>query len=357
MHYTPDTLWMRQVERAADELKRGRAVYLRAQAQPLLVLALEHAPHADSAPHGVQRAAKVVLAAATAAQLGYRIPTDAHSVAFAVSVTDHPDGLALLAPESFSAQSLDAQPASQAEEAARMLVRMSGQAPAALIVPAIKADDTATMLDVSESDILRYRRLKPTLERVTPQPVALPLKARKDTRVLAFRDTLTQATHLLLMLGEPQHAHAPLVRLHSSCLTGDVLGSLRCECGDQLHGALAALAQEEAGVLIYLNQEGRGIGLTNKLRAYGLQDRGLDTVDANIMLGFEPDERDFSLAAQMLRSLSIGTVRLLTNNPAKIEALSAEKIIIKERIPLQIPAGEHNHAYLAAKAQRLRHLL
>ncbi len=356
MHYTSDTFWMRQVERAADELKRGRAVHLTHDGQSLLVMALEHVRQVEAAPAQAERTGRVILAASTAAQLGYRVTAGMLTVAFTIPVIDQVCALGLLAPDP-GADVAEALPASDAEEAARRLVRLSGLAPAALLAPPVPADETDSMLEVSVSDIMRYQRLKPGLERVTPQPVALPLDVREDTRVIAFRDTLTQATHLLLLLGDPLALEAPPVRLHSSCLTGDVLGSLRCECGDQLHGALALLAQEKAGILIYLNQEGRGIGLVNKLRAYGLQDKGLDTVDANIMLGFEPDERDFSLAAQMLRSLGIASVRLLTNNPAKIDALSAEKIMVKERIPLQIQAGEHNHAYLAAKAKRLRHLL
>lgn len=156
----------------------------------------------------------------------------------------------------------------------------------------------------------------------------------------------------------PLHGETPpLVRLHSECLTGDVLGSLRCDCGQQLDAALTLMADADAAVLLYLPQEGRGIGLANKIRAYALQDQGLDTVDANLALGLPVDRRDYAAAAQVLRSLGLYRVRLLTNNPLKSEALQRHGIQIVERVPLTIPPNNINRRYLRTKADRMGHLL
>jgi GTP cyclohydrolase II len=159
-----------------------------------------------------------------------------------------------------------------------------------------------------------------------------------------------------LIVGEP-NGGPPLVRLHSECLTGDVLGSLKCDCGPQLSDGLAAIASAGWGILIYLRQEGRAIGLINKLRAYSLQDQGFDTVDANLRLGFGDDERSFGVAAQMLKLLSQERIRLLTNNPKKVEGLEAEGIVVAERVPLLSGANRHNQAYLDTKRLRSGHQL
>ena len=181
----------------------------------------------------------------------------------------------------------------------------------------------------------------------------LPLKAAEDTHVVAFRNP-GGPEHLALLIGKWNSRDAPLTRLHSSCLTGDVLGSLKCDCGDQLQAALQAIAAE-GGILLYLQQEGRGIGLLAKLRAYRLQDQGFDTVDANLRLGFEVDERDFGIAAEMLRRLGAGRVRLLTNNPAKVEGLQASGIDVAGRVPLIAGRGHLNEAYLDTKRDRTGH--
>ena len=149
----------------------------------------------------------------------------------------------------------------------------------------------------------------------------------------------------------------PVVRLHSECLTGDIFGSLKCDCGPQLHAALHEMAHSQWGVLLYLRQEGRGIGLVNKLRAYQLQDQGFDTVDANTRLGFPVEARDFGIAAQMLTLLGINTVKLMTNNPAKVERLKAEGINVTERLPVILPTNPHNERYLATKRDRTGHQL
>lgn len=157
--------------------------------------------------------------------------------------------------------------------------------------------------------------------------------------------------------GELRGSRLPLVRLHSECLTGDVLGSLRCDCGEQLDAALALIARAESGVLLYLPQEGRGIGLGNKIRAYALQDKGLDTVDANLALGLPVDRRDYAAAAQVLKNLGLRRVRLLTNNPAKSAALERHGVRVVERVPLTVPPNAVNYQYLRTKVDRMGHLL
>ena len=184
---------------------------------------------------------------------------------------------------------------------------------------------------------------------------ALPLDGLPETQIVAFRGTDDGAEHVALVVGA-FGGRPPLVRLHSECLTGDVFGSLKCDCGPQLREALRIIGAEGGGVLLYLRQEGRGIGLANKLRAYALQDRGLDTVDSNRRLGFADDERDYGHAAAMLEALGVREVRLLTNNPAKVEGLEEAGIAVAERVAHHMPANPHNADYLATKKQRSGHL-
>jgi GTP cyclohydrolase II len=213
-----------------------------------------------------------------------------------------------------------------------------------------------SLLLVETADILAYpstaaRRLIPG------QPTKLPLADAENTQVVAFRPADGGPEHLAIMIGEVETDQPALVRLHSQCLTGDLLASLRCDCGDQLRGAIRAMNENGSGVVLYLSQEGRDIGLSNKLRAYGLQDLGLDTVDANRQLGFESDERAYEPAAEMLRHLGISKVRLLTNNPDKMHQLEAAGVTVSERVSHSFPANPHNSKYLDTKAQRSGHLL
>ena len=176
-------------------------------------------------------------------------------------------------------------------------------------------------------------------------------------RVVAFWNNRDGKEHLALVHGDVLEATDVVTRLHSECLTGDALGSLRCDCRDQLGIALERIAAEPRGVLLYLRQEGRGIGLLNKIRAYSLQDTGLDTVDANIALGFRDDERDYAVAAHMLASLTVKSVRLLTNNPKKVAELERYGIHVSDRVPHVIPANEYNRFYLQTKANRSGHFI
>jgi GTP cyclohydrolase II len=175
--------------------------------------------------------------------------------------------------------------------------------------------------------------------------------------IVGFWNDRDGKDHVAIVKGDPFGREDVLVRLHSECLTGDALGSLRCDCRDQLGSALRVIGRQETGMLLYLRQEGRGIGLLNKLRAYALQDEGLDTVDANLALGFRDDERDYSIAAHMLELLEVRSVRLMTNNPRKLDGLAGYGVRVNGRIPLVIPANEHNRSYLETKALRSGHLI
>ncbi|APG63257.1 GTP cyclohydrolase II [Sphingorhabdus lutea] len=184
----------------------------------------------------------------------------------------------------------------------------------------------------------------------------LPVSASEDAQIVAFRAQSNGAEHIALLIGKP-NGKAPIVRLHSECLTGDVLGSLKCDCGPQLHNAMHQMAHGDWGILLYLRQEGRGIGLVNKLRAYALQDQGFDTVDANLRLGFAVDARDFSVAARMLKLLGAQEIRLLTNNPKKVAGLQAEGIKVVERLAIKVGENPFNIDYLNTKRDRTEHIL
>lgn len=185
----------------------------------------------------------------------------------------------------------------------------------------------------------------------------LPLEVSEAGRLHVFRPEDGGEEHYAIEVGRPDRRAPVLTRLHSACFTGDLMGSLKCDCGPQLRAALAQMGAEGAGVLLYLNQEGRGIGLANKMRTYSLQDQGFDTVEANHRLGFEDDERDFRLGSDILKSLGIGAVRLLTNNPTKVAMMEASGIAVPERVELKVGENSFNRDYLATKAAKSGHLL
>ena len=248
--------------------------------------------------------------------------------------------------------------------AALALAKLARLIPAAIAAPAragaAALAPTSRLLSVAAADVLAHPdAVAAALVRVAEANV--PLEHIADARIVAFRAPDAGIEHLAIVAGEPAHvpadAPAPLVRLHSECFTGDLLGSLRCDCGPQLHAALRRIGEDGTGVLLYLAQEGRGIGLPGKLRAYALQDRGLDTVDANRALGWNADERNFLVAATMLEQLGVRRVRLLTNNPDKIAALAACGVEIAGREPLVVAPNGVNDHYLATKARRFGHLL
>ena len=185
----------------------------------------------------------------------------------------------------------------------------------------------------------------------------VPLRAAENARLHVFRPDDGSEEHYVIEIGRPDRSKPVLTRLHSACFTGDLLGSLKCDCGPQLNGALHTMGAEGEGILLYLNQEGRGIGLANKMRAYALQDQGFDTVEANHRLGFEDDERDFRIGSELLRKLGFTSVRLMTNNPAKIDMMTKCGIDVVERVPLQVGENAHNTNYLATKARKSGHML
>ena len=207
---------------------------------------------------------------------------------------------------------------------------------------------------ISQAEAQELGRLAPLASVISAR---LPMAASNAGRVHVFRPDDGGVEHYAIEIGRPDRAAPVLARLHSACFTGDVLGSLKCDCGPQLRAALAQMGETGAGVLLYLNQEGRGIGLANKMRAYSLQDQGFDTVEANHRLGFEDDERDFRIGAEILRKMGFGAVRLLTNNPRKVDMLVANGITVAARVPLQVGETDHNRAYLATKAAKSGHLL
>ena len=248
------------------------------------------------------------------------------------------------------------------EAAAVELARLARLLPSAVVAPARGVRGSAEswaarndLLLVRARDIADYRvHVVRTLRQVADARV--PLIAAENTRIVAFRPIDGGSEHLAIVIGEPDPDRPVLARLHSECFTGDLLGSLRCDCGDQLRGAIAEIARQGSGVLLYLAQEGRGIGLVNKLRAYRIQDRGFDTVDANEILGFEADERVYLPAAEMLRQLGFASVRLMTNNPEKLRQLARCGIEVVERVPHIFPANGHNEGYLRTKAERSGHM-
>jgi GTP cyclohydrolase II len=246
------------------------------------------------------------------------------------------------------------------ERAAVALAKLAALLPATLVLPLAPAEASFARrrIDIAAveiDDVLSRRAAMAGLTQVAAARV--PLADAEDARLVAFRPGDGGSEHLAILIGDPNPGATVLARIHSQCFTGDVLGSLRCDCGDQLRGALAAIREAGGGVLLYLAQEGRGIGLVNKLRAYQLQDAGFDTVDANEQLGFDADERVYLPAAEMLRQLGFGTVRLLTNNPEKVAALQRYGIRISERVPHVFPSNGHNERYLRTKATRSGHLL
>jgi len=241
--------------------------------------------------------------------------------------------------------------------AALALAKSARLLPAVLVVDIPDAAAVALRHDLS---LLQVAEIGPELARLSPlhavSAARVPLSVAQAGRVHVFRPDDGGEEHYAIEIGRPDRSQPVLTRLHSACFTGDVLGSLKCDCGPQLHAALAQMGAEGAGVLLYLNQEGRGIGLANKLRAYSLQDQGFDTVEANHRLGFEDDERDFRIGADILRRMGFSAIRLMTNNPRKLDMMRGSGVTVTDRVALHVGQNPQNAAYLATKSAKSGHL-
>ncbi|MCG8509318.1 MAG: GTP cyclohydrolase II [Rhodospirillales bacterium] len=363
------------VERAVGELRRGCPVAIKAGGgEAALALATEAATDESLARLREVSQGKVNLAItarrAEVLGLGTRDATvvilSSHENGTAQvlrdlsdPLSDQPDRL----PDDHGFGVLDAA-GYGCESAAVGLTKIARLLPAVLIarIEDPNAEDLAAwavrhdLLLVDAGDIFQYEHTAARTLRMVSE-ARVPLAGAEDTRILSFRPLDGGLEHLAIIIGEPDWREAVLTRLHSECFTGDLLGSLRCDCGEQLRAAIEAIGEAGSGVLLYLAQEGRGIGLVNKLRAYELQDRGFDTIEANEQLGYDADERVYLPAAQMLRHLGIERVRLLTNNPDKVEALAACGLEVTERVPHSFPSNAHNEAYLRTKRIKSGHLI
>ena len=342
----------RRAARAIDALRRGWWVRVEGENTGLTIRAVETSSGDVSGASALllssSRAATLKLAnqraaADTALPVLIAAPTGLDA-SLALAIADPVLDLRFPMKGPFAALPLDA---SEAARAAMELARLAEVLPAFLVGDeatddVVSPDDVAAFADSNTFHIAARARL--------------PVAANADAEIVAFRSDADASDHVALIIGKRDDS-PPVVRLHSECLTGDVLGSLKCDCGPQLHEALHQISDAKWGVLLYLRQEGRGIGLVNKLRAYALQDQGFDTVDAKTRLGFAIDARDFAVAARMLSLLGVDQLKLLTNNPEKVAGLETEGVKVVERLPLKIAANPHNADYLETKRDRTGHKL
>jgi len=372
MPATREPVSLLTVDRAVSELRRGRMVAIQGgDGNALLAQAAEGVT--DQGLHDLEKfsasAPFLALTARRAMVLGFAHPTgkvvtiNTNPPITAARVQELCDPLAECDISSLDISTSETSSYDSAR-AAVTLAKLARLLPAVAcaVITTDEASDLAQwcvrhdMLMVDAGDIFQYENV--AARTLTPVSEArVPLEEAEDCRIIAFRPSDGGLEHLAIVIGDPDSGLPVFVRLHSECFTGDLLGSLRCDCGDQLRGAISEISSKGAGVLLYLAQEGRGIGLVNKLRAYALQDRGFDTLDANEQLGFDADERIYLPAARMLNLLGFNKVRLMTNNPVKVDALSRCGVDVVERVQHSFPSNKHNEFYLETKKAKSGHLL
>ncbi len=361
---------MQQAERGLFDLRRGHIIFLEEGDQSLLTVAVETmaAGHLSELPELGGGRARLLITAERAHALDLDNPDN---VALSIQLPRQFTVSDLL---SFCAAPLSvldlnsvreaSRPANELEEAALALAKAGRLLPAMLSVDCSERGsrlqsllDDQTLLRVPADQARELARSREhRLQRVSEAPV--PLEDSEQTRFVLFRESSGLLEHVAVVIGDPKHWPDPVpVRVHSACLTGDLFGSLRCDCGEQLRNGVRAIREQGGGVLLYLSQEGRGIGLANKLRAYTIQDHGVDTVDADGILGFTGDGRRYEAALDMLRQLGVKRVLLFTNNPSKVSALSGGGVTVVERRPLHGSITAHNRRYLDTKARKAGHML
>jgi len=361
MSFAPDST--ESLARARADLRMGVPVVLMSDAKGALLLAAETltaarlaallAMHGDAALTITARRAETLKARAYDGDIArLKLPPDA-SLHWVRSIADPADDLhsPMKGP---LATMRDGD--TYLHRAAIALAKAARLLPAAVVMPLVDParfaeENRLTIADATTALTQDLAPLNPIIS------ARLPLDVSEAGRLHIFRPEDGAEEHYAIEIGRPDRGAPVLARLHSACFTGDLLGSLKCDCGPQLRGALAQMGSAGAGVLLYLNQEGRGIGLANKMRAYSLQDQGFDTVEANHRLGFEDDERDFRIGSEILKRMGFSAVRLLTNNPAKVTRMNETGIEVVERVPLKVGENRFNHHYLATKAKKSGHLL
>lgn len=344
------------VSRALGEVRARRPVRVNTPDESLIILPVEGLD--DRRLHAFTGLSadlpKLIITRQRAGALGIDTATP---MALPLSVTHDAAAVFALAAGSKSDLRANAEPASRAASAAIRLVKLVHGLPAVITSRAAAVGNAALpSIAVVEADAINRFVADAAKSLTIASEATIPLVSGASARFVVCRDSLG-TDQVAIIVGQPDASEAVPVRLHSACLTGDVFGSRRCDCGDQLQLALARIESLGGGVILYLAQEGRGIGLANKMRAYTLQDGGLDTRDANTTLGFEDDERDYGVAALMLRTLGYPRIALLTNNPAKLDGLTRAGIEIADRLPIEAPITPHNKRYMTAKAVRSGHTL
>jgi GTP cyclohydrolase II len=347
-----------EVERGLAEFRGGRPVRVSTPGQSIVALPVDGIDArrlAAFAAFAAPAQPRLVITARRARALGLEV---SEPVGLTLTGSEDVESIEALVADAHAARRpLEAGPAGAPAKAAIALAKFAQQLPALLVAEAgaEAAYADPPLVSVDAESIAKFRRS--VLQSLTIAGEAqVPLHGGHSTKFVVFRDAVGGGS-VAVVVGKPDFSQPVPVRLHSACLTGDVFGSRRCDCGDQLKLALARLDEAGGGVILYLEQEGRGVGLVNKMRAYQLQDEGLDTVDANTTLGFDDDERDYGIAARMLEMLGCTRVRLLTNNPAKVESLASAGIEVLGRLPLYTPINADNRRYLTAKATRAGHRL